>query len=299
MQHETKKLGELLVEAGLITPTQLQETLRHQRIAGGRMGSNLVGMGILSEASLMDFLARQTGVPRMDLKQLDVSVALLEKIPRRLAEQMTILPVAFKEPKSLVLAMADPMDLNAIDSARFASGMTIEPVVAAHTALKQAIQDQYRKLEGGGPLPLTVEVGGPHHPVQEALSVPFETTIVPYDPRSTVPPGTLFTKDYPRDPFFDDGPVSPPVEAPNPFSFFTDPKPPAAPGPRPGPLPQPQIIHARSAASEKVQPLESYATRALLLGLIKMLQRRGILGEDELQRGLANLIESGEVNPKE
>ncbi len=157
MHSETKKLGEMLVDAGLITPAQQQEALRYQKAAGGRMGSNLVAMGMISDDSLMDFLAQQTGVPRLDVKHLDVLPSVLERIPRRLAEQMTILPVAFKEPKSLVLAMADPSDLNAVDSARFASGLNIEPMVASHSALRLAIADQYRKLESG-PLGVTVEV---------------------------------------------------------------------------------------------------------------------------------------------
>ena len=63
MQAETKKIGELLVEAGLISEAQLQEALRQQRIAGGRMGSNLVALGFVDEEVLMDFLAQKTGVP--------------------------------------------------------------------------------------------------------------------------------------------------------------------------------------------------------------------------------------------
>lgn len=296
MHAETKKLGEMLVEADLISPAQLQEALRHQRIAGGRMGSNLVAMGLISEDLLMDFLAQQTGVPRLDVKNLDIPQALLERIPRRLAEQMVILPVAFKEPKSLVLAMADPSDLNAVDAARFASGMNIEPMVAAHSALKLAIADQYRRLETG-PIPVALEVAPSKFAPQESLSVPFELPPLAFDHKGAVVPGTAGAREYPKDPFFAGGAPKPAqkVEAPSPFSFFADTAPPAPPAPKPT---DSQIIHARSASSEHVQPIENYGTRALVLGLIKMLQRRGILGDDELQRFLANLIESGQIDPK-
>jgi hypothetical protein len=289
MHPETKKLGEMLVEAGLITPGQLQEALRHQRIAGGRTGSTLVAMGFLNEASLMDFLAQQTGVPRMDLKNLEVPIGVLEKIPRRLAEQMSILPIAFKEPKSLVVAMADPMDLNAVDSARFASGLNIEPVVASHTALKHAIAEQYRKLEGSS-RPQTFEVGGQILTVGESLVVPFE--IAPSnDPRATVPPGNM-----PWDPSHPT--PKPAAAAPaNPFSFFPDPTP--APPPSEQLAPQGQIVFARSAKAEVVRPVENYGTRALVMGLIKLLQRRGILGEDELQRLLVTLVDTREIDPNE
>jgi len=281
MHPETKKLGEMLVEAGLITVAQLNEALRFQKASGGRMGSNLVATGMLSEESMMDFLAQQTGVPRMDVRHLDVPPSVLERIPRRLAEQMTILPVAFKEPKSMVLAMADPSDLNAVDSARFASGLNIEPVVAAHSALRLAISDQYRKLENAN-MGVTIEV--PRMPLDESLPVTFEIPALivekPLPPR----PG------FPRDPFFDSVPLAPLPAAPGPFSFFTES--PEQKVTDSGSL----IIHARSAKSEQVRPLESFQTRTLVLGLTTLLQRRGILGSDELQRFLINQIEAGELS---
>ena len=290
MNGVTKKLGELLVEAGLISPTELQAALRQQRISGGRMGSNLVALGIITEDLLMDFLAQQTGVPRLDVNHLEIPHQVLERIPRRLAEQLVILPVAFKEPKSLVLAMADPSDLNALDSARFAAGMNIEPMVAAHSALKHAIADQYRRLEAGTqPLIAVAPKTG-----VESLEMPFELPLLDFGDSGPVLHSQPPVRDFPKDPFF--GTARTPVDpvAPSPFSFFTPPQP-EPPPPKPT---DSGIIHARSAGSQQVQPIENYGTRALIQGLIKMLQRRGILGEDELQRYLANLVESNELDPK-
>ncbi len=292
MASENKKLGEMLVEAGLLNAAQLQEALRHQRIAGGRMGSNLVALGFVSEDVLMDFLAHQTGVPRLDVRNLDVPPEVLRRIPRRLADQLNVLPISLKEPKSLVLAMADPSDLNAIDGARFASGLNIEPVVVSYTSLKLAIPEQYRKLEspGGGP----IEVGLPVSP--GSLPVAFDLPL-PADSRETSPP---VAAKYARDPFFDEKPaeegVVPEV---NPFGFFTSdpaetldsPLPPArlvAEAPT-------MVIHSRSAAGQQARRLETFKTRTLVFGVIKMLQRRGILGDDELQRFITNLLEAGEL----
>jgi len=291
MPSENKKLGEMLVDAGLINPAQLQEALRHQRIAGGRMGSNLVALGFVSEDVLMDFLAHQTGVPRLDLRTLDVPAEVLRRIPKRLADQLNVLPIGIKEPKSLVLAMADPSDLNAVDSARFASGLNIEPVVVSYSALKLAIPEQYRKLDmpGGGP----IDVGGASQ--EEALPIPFEITLSP-DSGTSSP---LTTSKYARDPFFDDKPVElPPPPAPNPFSFFAadpmetldSPVPPARLI-----ADSPMVIHSRSAGSQQARRLETFQTRTLVFGLIKMLQRRGILGDDELQRFITNMLEAGEI----
>lgn len=286
MQQTTKRLGELLVEAGLITPAQLQSAITHQKIARGRIGSNLVALGYITEEVLMDFLSHQTGVPQMDVRTLDVPPALLKLIPQRLAEQFTILPVSIKEPKSLVLAMSDPSDLNAIDSARFASGLTIEPVVASHSALRKAIADLYRSL----PLPspssaVTIELGG--DPPEDGLPVPFqiEPLPVPIPAPASAPPAPAHSL-FPPDPFFD-GPSThtQPIQI-DPFGLF-DPATPA-------PAPSADLIHSRTR-EPILRKLETYHTRTLVLGLIRLFQRRGIVGQDELQRLLANLIESGEL----
>ncbi len=293
MQPETKKIGEMLVEAGLITQAQLQEALRHQRITGGRMGSNLVALGFVSEDLLMDFLAQKTGVPRLDLKNLDIPVNVLQRIPKRLADQLVVLPVALKEPKSLVLAMTDPSDLNAVDSARFASGLNIEPVVASYSSLKQAIGEQYRKL--ASPMTKTVEVGSPAN-LDEGLPVSFDLQASSLEIRSTHPP--VAARDYGRDPFFD-GIKNEPV---NPFSFFgedegLEPLPDSSevvPGAGAVP-PAPLIIHARSTMTPQIRRMDSFQTRTLVMGLIKLLQRRGVLGDDELQRFISNLIDAGDL----
>ena len=286
MQQPIKRLGELLVEGGLVTPAQLQSAITHQKIARGRLGSNLVALGYISEEVLMDFLSHQTGVPQMDVRNVDVPPQVLKLVPHRLADQFTVLPITTKEPKSLVLAMSDPSDLNAIDSARFASGLNIEPVVASHSALRKAISDLYRRLEA--PMgALTVDLGT--DPGQEeALPVSFSLAPLPVPTSAPTPPAA-----FPRDPFFD-GPTAPtqPVNI-DPFGLFE-----SAPARRPPVLPQPmanpELVHSRTAP-QTVRRLETYQTRSLVLGLIRLFQRRGIIGQDELQHLLANLIEAGEI----
>jgi hypothetical protein len=311
MQPETKKLGELLVDAGLLSIAQLQEALRYQRVTGGRMGSNLVSLGFIGEDVLMDFLSQHAGVPRMDLRNLEVPPSVLERIPRRLADQLNVLPVAIKEPKSLVLAMADPSDLNAIDSARFASGMNIEPVVASYASLKNAIQVQYHKLDilsgksgdagqrvslgSGLPVPMDFQQ-------QPVKSIP-KPSGMPFAPVTPLLPSS--PKDRPKDPFFADTTGIPALP---PGTFFGDsspdlfselqispaPPPPPAQAPKITPEP-PMVIHERGSSGSRVPHLESYKTRTLILGLIRLLQRRGVLSEEELTRLIQNLIDSKEI----
>jgi len=292
MQQPIKRLGELLVEGGLISPAQLQSAITHQKIARGRLGSNLVALGYISEEVLMDFLSHQTGVPQMDVRNIDVPPQILKLVPHRLADQFTVLPITTKEPKSLVLAMSDPSDLNAIDSARFASGLHVEPVVASHSALRKAISDLYRRLESPSGA-LTVELGTDPG-LDEALPVSFSLAPLPVPTPAQAPPPVAF----PRDPFFD-GPAAPtqPVNI-DPFGLFdpTVPKKPpvVTPPPMPPTPPSPELVHSRQAA-QTVRRLETYQTRTLVLGLIRLFQRRGIIGQDELQHLLANLIEAGEI----
>ena len=284
MQQPIKRLGELLVEGGLVTPAQLQSAITHQKIARGRLGSNLVALGYISEEVLMDFLSHQTGVPQMDVRNIEVPPQILKLVPQRLAEQFTVLPISTKEPKSLVLAMSDPSDLNAIDSARFASGLNVEPVVASHSALRKAISDLYRRVDAPGAL--TVELGN-NSGQEDALPVTFSLA-----PMAVPAPVPLPPTAFPRDPFFDTPSTDTQPVNIDPFGLF-DPgqvkrQPPAA-------TPAgPELVLGRTTG-QSVRRMDTYQTRTLVLGLIRLFQRRGIIGDDELQRLLANLVESGEI----
>ena len=313
MLAPTKKLGELLVEAGLISPAQLTETLRHQRFHGGRMGSNLVSMGFITEDMLMNFLAQQTGVPRLEAQALEhIPPEVLKRIPQRMAEQLTILPISFKEPKSLVLAMADPSDLNAIDSARFASGLGIEPLVASHSMLRAAIAEQYRKAD---PVEETTFEVGRSFSSEEALPVSFDLPAIQFTP-SREPTKSTQTGSFGRDPFFDDVPEARHIQAEEPLGVFSPPDPFDAfgippevditqvPGSRPGqPAPVPLadgtvLIHDRNASAASTKKADSYGTRHLLLGLVRVLQRRGVVNDEEIQRTIQSMIETGELKPE-
>ncbi|HJV48448.1 MAG TPA: hypothetical protein VJ505_07290 [Holophagaceae bacterium] len=307
MQAPTKRLGEMLVDAGLITPGQLQSAITHQKIAKGRLGSNLVALGFISEEILMDFLAQQTGTPRVDIRSVAPPMQLLRLIPQRMAEQFTMLPVSFKEPKSLVLAMSDPLDLNALDSARFASGMNVEPVVASHSALRQMIPQLYAKLDSSPNAPTVLEVGEGMLP-DDGLPMPgFDLPLpvkIPLMPAPLqVPSAPQPASNWTPDPFFDaianpapDYSSMPTTHLSDPFGLFEGaPQAPQAPT-RPGlqAAPPPGVVQSRTLETS-LRRLDSYDSRVLVMGLIKFLQRRGVANEGELERFIGNLVESGEI----
>ena len=289
-----KRLGDLLLEAGLITGEQLQSAITHQKIAKGRLGSNLVALGYITEETLMDFLSQQMRVPKVDVRHLDIPVDLLKRIPKRLAEQYLLLPVEIKDPKVIVLAMADPMDLNAVDSARFATGMHIETVVAAHSALKSAISEQYRKLNDAEPTTFTVGSLDDGLPVNFTFE-PMEVTASGTQTKATAKAAVPFKPD----PFFDE--VQKPAAPNNGVTVPLDSMEQlqeldltVLAAPKPGTQTGSGILPGRTLGGT-TQRIDSFKDRALLLGLIKLLQRRGIFTPEDLQRTIAAMVESGEI----
>ncbi len=135
------RLGDLLVEAGKITPEQLQQGLEAQREEGGRLGTHLVRLNFMSDSELVEFLADRYGVPAVDLTDLDIDEAVIQLVPADVARKYTVLPVA-KTGAKLTIAMADPTNVFAMDDIKFMTGYTVDPVVASDTALREAI-DEY------------------------------------------------------------------------------------------------------------------------------------------------------------
>ena len=138
------RLGELLLREKRVTPTQLQEALNHQRTNGGRLGSSLVKLGILTDDDITSLLSRQYGVPSIKLNEFDPDPAVVRLIPAETAAKYNVLPVG-RSGTTLTLAMTDPTNVFAMDDIKFITGLHIEPVVASDTAIRDAIAKYYSK----------------------------------------------------------------------------------------------------------------------------------------------------------
>ncbi|GAW68145.1 general secretory system protein E [Geoanaerobacter pelophilus] len=137
------RLGELLVNAGKITPTQLEETLKGQAIFGGRFGTNLVEMGYLDEQELAHFLSQKTGIAHTSPGQLiDIPPHVVGAVPEEYVRKHRVIPVALNNRK-LTLAMLDPSDFHAIDEIAFATGYIVVPVIAPELRLLSAMEKYY------------------------------------------------------------------------------------------------------------------------------------------------------------
>jgi type IV pilus assembly protein PilB len=137
-----KKLGDFLVREGLITGDQLEGALQEQKLNGGMLGSNLVKMGYIEEAELMEFLSKQFGVPSTDPSKLDVDTEVIEMIPGNIVQKYRIVPISL-EGQTLTIAMVDPSNIFIIDDIKFLTRKNIRVTVATESSIKLAMDRFY------------------------------------------------------------------------------------------------------------------------------------------------------------
>jgi len=136
------RLGDMLVKAALITREQLNQALQQQQTSGGRIGTNLVRLGFISEDDITSFLSRQYGVPSINLSHFEIDGTVIKLIPSEIAQKHQVIPIN-RTGNILTVAMADPSNIFAIDDVKFMTGFKVEPVVAAETSIKNAINKYY------------------------------------------------------------------------------------------------------------------------------------------------------------
>ncbi|WP_094604683.1 hypothetical protein SPSIL_020880 [Sporomusa silvacetica DSM 10669] len=142
MLNNRKHLRDLLVEAKFLRQEQLEQAVSVQKRTGERLEKVLINLGYITEASMMEVLEFQLGVPYVNMVAMDVSHEIAATIPLSLAERYQVIPIK-KEGRKLTLAMADPTNFFAIDDVRMASGCEVEPVIAAEREIMRAINQSY------------------------------------------------------------------------------------------------------------------------------------------------------------
>ena len=142
LKSMSSKLGEILVRENLITPQQLREALDYQRVNGGRLGSNLVKLGIISDDVITAVLSRQYGVPSINLDLFHIEPAIIKLISQEVALKYTVLPIS-RVGATLTLAMADPTNVFAMDDIKFMTELNVEPVIASEASIQMSIGKYY------------------------------------------------------------------------------------------------------------------------------------------------------------
>ncbi len=139
---DERRIGQLLVKENLLSAEQLEEASDKAGKSGERIGAQITKLGYLEEAELSDFIAKQYGVPSIDLDDFEPDPEILGLIPEEVATKHTVVPVN-RAGSTLVLATADPSNIFAIDDIKFLTGYNVDVVVATEDAIKGAIDRWY------------------------------------------------------------------------------------------------------------------------------------------------------------
>lgn len=140
------KIGELLIEAGLVTSEQLENALKIQKNKNKRLGKLLIELGYVNELQVAEALSKEFSFPIVDYSNYTITEQLLSIIPKETAEKKIVMPLELKG-KKLLLAVADPLDWETIDEIAFNTGLNISVAVSTETSIINAIETYYSSTE--------------------------------------------------------------------------------------------------------------------------------------------------------
>ncbi len=143
-----ERLTEILINNKLITPQQLQQALEAQRSKGGRLSNIIVDLGYVKESELMAALSQGLGLPLIDLKRIKVDSKVLNIIPPKICRHYQIIPIS-QMGDTLTIAMADPLNIFAIDALRNLTGFQINPIISTGEQILHAIDQFYPDTTSG------------------------------------------------------------------------------------------------------------------------------------------------------
>src|SRR5690242_6150095 len=138
------RIGELLVREKMLSIQQLQNAQDEAKRTGKRLGATLSRLGYVDDQRLTQFVAKQYSLPSINLAEIEIDAAVLKLIPREICEKHQVIPVRRNGP-TLVVAMADPSNIYAIDELKFLTQYNIEPVVASEAMVEAALSRYYDK----------------------------------------------------------------------------------------------------------------------------------------------------------
>jgi hypothetical protein len=160
-----KRIGEILLERGAITPEQLDAGLKAQRQTQQRLGATLVSLGAITEPMLVQALSDALEIPVVDLRTVTVDWAAVHLVRARFCEKHEVFPYALESVggrRQLVVAMTDPLNPSAVEEIEFTTGLKVSRRVAALSGVRAAIMRYYHKATSGA-------AASPARPVPSAL----------------------------------------------------------------------------------------------------------------------------------
>ncbi|HSR70640.1 MAG TPA: type IV-A pilus assembly ATPase PilB [Acidobacteriota bacterium] len=136
------RIGEVLIEQGLLSHEQLNQALAHQRRNGGRLGTTLSELGYCSDLAICQALSKQYDVPSIELKKAEIDPEIISLVPVNVAIRYQLVPIK-RVGTTLTVAVADPSNIMALDEIKFMTGLRVEPVIALEGDIREAIEQFY------------------------------------------------------------------------------------------------------------------------------------------------------------
>src|SRR5512135_2703001 len=137
-----ERLSEILINTKLITPEQLEQALVVQKEKGGKLSDILLELKFIKETDFISTLSQKLGLPLIDVKRCKVDHEVVKLIPIDLARHYQVLAIA-KMNDVITLAMADPLNIFAIDHIETFTGYEISPIITSSQDILQAIEMFY------------------------------------------------------------------------------------------------------------------------------------------------------------
>ncbi|WP_137698887.1 GspE/PulE family protein [Ruminiclostridium herbifermentans] len=142
MKKPRKRLGDLLLEVGMITQEQLDAAIEFQKKTGEKLGNAITKLGYATEDDIIQVLEFQLGIPHVKLEKYNIEKLACSSIPESIARRYGLIPIK-KDKGILTVAMSDPLNVFAIDDVRIYSGLEVQPVIANNASVIKAIDKYY------------------------------------------------------------------------------------------------------------------------------------------------------------
>lgn len=139
----TKHLGELLVERGIIDREQVAMAMAYQNEKGGLFGEILVELKFATEEDIAQALTCQYGFPYLPLSNYEIELDVIHSVPENICRQFCLIPID-KIGKSLTLAMANPLNTNAVEDVELITGCAVQTFVSTASDIREAIEKYYK-----------------------------------------------------------------------------------------------------------------------------------------------------------
>jgi len=139
-----KRLGDILIDSGLLSAAELAEALSAQQGSKKKLGEVIVGMGLLTELDILRAISSQYDIPIIDLQNVDIDPEATKIVPEQYCIENSIVPIGF-EGDRMVVAIYDPLNILVSDDLRFRTGNEVIPMLAPRKAIEEAIQRNYGK----------------------------------------------------------------------------------------------------------------------------------------------------------